>query len=797
MLHRDLRQALRWLRQNPGFTSGALLILAIGSGATVVTFTVVHAVLLRPLPFAAPDRIIRIWSSPQGRDLPFFAVSAPDAVDWRARAVTLAQVAPYERQQTFTLEGGPQPEELFGAKVSRELFELLGIQPVRGRWFTPDEDRPGSGARVAVISAGVWQRRFGGRADIVGQVLRLQGEDWTVIGVMPAGFEIPNNPAEIWLPLQLVVDPAKRDARTLRVLARLRDGASIEQATEELTNVAAALEQEYPVSNRTWTVTVRALTETVVTPGFRRALLIVAGAVVLVLLIACVNVTSLLVSRAAARTREMAIRTALGASRGVLVRQMLIESLVLAVLGGALGVLLAAWGLDALESLALTTIPRAPEIALRPAVLLFTCGVTTVTAVLFGLAPALGASRATSEARRARETSQGRAGRRASDLLLVAQVALATVLLVGAGLMIRSFVRLQQRELGFTAERLLVLQVAPPSATPARQFYEALLGRLAALPGVASVSAGNSLPFAGPNGANVFGIQGRTFRPGESPDADLRLVTPGYFETMGIRLLQGRTFTATDNESAPAIIVNQALARQFLQDEDPIGRYLEIPGEKPAPIIGVVESTRYFALEDPRDAVRPMIYFPALAYQRPTPAMTVAVRTMGSPERLIGAVRNAALEIARDQPLTRLEPMEAVLAQVRGPQRFNATLLGAFAWIALVLAVAGVWALIAHAVALRTREIGIRVALGASATNVLWITAGRGVGLAAAGIAVGLLGASGLTGLLQRVLYEVSATDPATFVVIPTAFLAVAGVASLLPALRALRIDPTEALRVE
>ena len=791
----DVRYALRWLRGNPGFTSAAVVVLALGIGAATATFTIVHAVILRPLPFAAPDRIIRIWSSPSGRDLPFFSVSAPDAVDWGTRAKTLAVVAPYERQRSLTVTGGVEPEEVFGASVSRELFELLGVAPLRGRWFTAEEDRAGSEARVAVISYGMWQRRFGGRGDVIGQPLRLDDEAFTVVGVMPQTFVIPNNPAEIWTPLRLVADPAKRDDRYLRVLARLREGVGVEQANRELAAIAAALAREYPAFNRTWTTTVLPLIETVVSADFRRALMVVSAAVALVLLIACANVAGLLLARAAARTREMAVRTALGAARGALVRQLLVESLVLATLGGALGVLLAMWGLDALAALAITAIPRADEIAVRPVVILFACAVTTITAIVFGLAPALGASRGRLEALRAREPAATRGEHRVRDALVVAEVAVAMVLLVGAGLLTRSFVRLQQRDLGFAPDRLLILQVSPSRVTSPAFFYDALLTRLAALPGVEAVAAGSSLPFAGPNTANTFTIEGRKFEPGSAPDADLRAVTSDYFRTLGIPLVRGRAFSARDGTGAPVVIINAAIARRFFRDTDPIGRHLQVGSRPPALIVGVVGDVRYRELDDPSNELRPMIYSPAAS--APATPLTIALRTSVAPATLQSSVRSAVTALARDRPITRLESMEEILDTSRGPQRFNATVIGAFAWIALVLAAAGLWALIAHAVARRTHEIGVRVALGAAPREVLRMVAGRGVLLASIGIVLGLAASAAMTGVLQRVLFETRPTDPVTFATLAAVFLAVAVTASVLPARRALRIDPVEALRSE
>jgi len=792
MLQHDLRHALRWLRANPGFTSAALLVLALGIGAATATFTVLHAVVLRPLPFHEPDRIIRIWSSASGRNLPFFSVTAADALEWAARATTLSVVAPYDRQRDDTLRGRGSPELVTTARVSRQLFELFGVAPSRGRWFNGEEDRAGSQARVAVISHGLWQRLFGGRADAVGQTLQLDDGRWTVIGIMPPSFAIPNTPAEILMPLQLAPDPARLGGHYLRVLGRLRDGVTIQDAESELIGIAAALGREYPASNASWTVTVRPLVETVVSTNVRRALLTVAGAVGLVLLIACANVASLLLTRATTRAREMAVRSALGASRAALVRQLLIESLTVAVGGGALGVLLAMWTLDALGALALTTIPRADEIALRPVVLIFAVVVTTISAVVAGAVPALSATRINVEALRTRDVEAGRGTSRARDVLVVAEIALAMMLLVAAGLMTQSFIKLQRRDLGFEPDRLLMVQLTPAPEPPPAAFYDALVARLSALPGVVSVAGGSSLPFAGPNSANVLAIEGREFAPDERPDADFRVVTPDYFSTLGIPLLRGRPFTHGASD-ASSVVVNATLARRFLEG-DPIGRRIRVGDSSWLTVVGIAGDARYLGLDDPGNEVRPMMYLPYAVRPR---ELTMALRTSTPPETLAATVRAAVASAAPGQPIARLETMDEVLATTRGPQRFNAAVLSAFAWIALVLAAAGLWGLIAHGVSRRTHEIGVRVALGARPSEVLRMIAGRGVWLALIGIGCGLAGSAAATGVLQRVLFNTPPADLATFTVIAAVFLAVAVAASVLPARRALRIDPVQALRSE
>jgi putative ABC transport system permease protein len=791
VLFQDMRFALRWFRANPGFAGAAILVLSLGIGASTATFSIVHAVALRPLAFDAPERIIRVWSSPAGRNLPFFSVSAPDFADWRARTRTLELVAAYERQRAMSLTGEDEPEQVFTSRVGADLFALLGIAPSMGRWFSADEDRAGASSQVAVVSHGVWQRRFAGRDDVIGRMLRLDGEPWEIVGVMPAGFAIPNNPAEIWLPLQLAIDPARRSDRYLRVLGRLKPGVDVERARRELEQIAATLEIEHPATNRTWTTTVMPITDTVVGDDFRRALMILSAAVGLVLLIACANVGSLLLSRAAARRREMAVRSALGASRIVLVQQMLIESLMLAGVSGLVGVLLSMWGLDALQRLGVDSIPRVDEVALRAPVIVFACLVTAMTAIIFGVAPALTASRGVHSSLRSRDVTPDRRTSRGRDALVLGEVVLAVILLVAAGLMVRSFVHLQQRSLGFNPDGLLVVEMTPAPG----DVYQGLIDRIGALPGVESVAAGSSLPFAGPNSANRFAIDGMTFEAGEAPDTDFRIVTGEYFRAIGIPLLRGRTFITSDGPNAPAVIISETVAHRYFANEDPIGRRIRLGNTDWMTVVGIAGDVRYMELDDPGEQVRPMMYVPQAQMPASERAMTLAVRSLVAPESLAGAVRNAVRAHAPSRPIVRMASMEGILAQARGPQRFNALVLGLFAWIGVVLAAAGLWALIAYGVARRTHEIGVRVALGASPAAVLRLIAGRGVGLAGAGVLLGLGGAALLTRAMDRLLFGVSATDPATFAGMAALFIGVALGASLLPARGALRVDPATALR--
>jgi predicted permease len=783
------------LRQTPAFTLTAVGVLALAIGANTAIFGVVSGVLLRPLPFAGADRLIRVWSSRADRDLPYFSVSMPDYADWRGRSRTLDVMAAYERQRAVTLSGGTRPEPVSATNVATDLFPLLGVPPALGRWLSADDEKDGG----AVIGHGLWQQRFGGRAEALGQRLALDDRVWTIVGVMPPRFEIPNAPSDVWLPLRTVVDPARRSSRSLRVLARIGAGHSLDDVRRELAQIAGVLADEHPASNRFWGVTVSPLIETVVSPQFRRSTLLLAGAVGFVLLIACANVTSLLLTRATARRREMAIRAALGASRAALVRQLLVESLMLAGASGVAGALLAAWSVEWLRALGVGSVPRLDELTFSTDVLVFAFLATLVTAVGFGLLPALDASRVRAEALRLRESSGDRQTTRRRDLLVVAEVALAFVLLVGAGLMVQSVARLQQRQLGFEPSRLLIAQMADPApaggSADRAALAERLLSQLSVLPGVEAAAGGSRLPFAGPNSADFLEVEGMPAAGQQRPDTDYRVVTPGYFGALGIPLLRGRSFVPGDGPRAPAVIVSASAARQYWPGRDPIGARLRLGTSPWMTVVGVAGDARYRAIDEPGDMPRTMVYVPHR--QMPDVPLMMAVRSTLAPDVMVETVRAALAAANADLAVTRVEPMTAILAEEVGPQRFVATLLAVFAWIAMVLALAGLYGLIAYLVGRRTKEIGLRVALGATAREVLRLTAGRGLALSAAGVLLGAGGAWALTRLLGGVLFEVSPTDPRTFAGVAAAFLAVTAAAAGVPARRALRINPIEALRVE
>jgi predicted permease len=584
------------------------------------------------------------------------------------------------------------------------------------------------------------------------------------------------------------------------VLGRTRDGLGTDDVRRELAAIAADLASQHPGTNRGWSVTVRPLIETVVSPEFRRSVTLLAGAVAFVLLMACANVTGLLLTRATARRREMAIRTALGASQGSLVRLLLVESLVLAGAAGFAGVLLAWWAVDALKGLGFEGVPRLDDVTLGLPVLAFAVLITILTAAIFGTVPALQASRLPGDALRSRESTADARASRGRSVLIVVEAALAVLLLVGAGLMIRSFVRLQERHLGFDPGGLLVAHLAvPPDGAEAANrtaATDALLTELGALPGVASVAGGSSLPFAGSNSGNIFEIEGNPPPDDQPPDTDTRVVTAGYFRTLGIPVLRGRTFTAADGLDAPAVIVSATAARRYWRDREPIGARVRFGGSSAwATVVGIADDARYLELDEPDVGVRPMMYVPHR--QAPATPLTIALKTHVAPDSLVPGVRTALAASAPDRPVVRIETMEAILSRVRGPQWFATTLLTLFAWVAVVLAAAGLYGLIAYAVSRRVKEIGVRIALGATRFDIIRLVAGRGLALGALGVGFGMLGALWMTALMRRILFGISPTDPATYALVAVGFLAVAGLASYLPARRALQVKPLDALKAD
>jgi putative ABC transport system permease protein len=803
----DVRFGFRTLLRSPATSAVALLTLALGIGANTAIFSVVNGVLLEPLPYPDPDALVTVVESNPGLGFPRFSVSPPNFGDWRRQNQVFKSMAAVS-QGRFNLTGGERPEAVPGAQVTPELFRVLGVQPVLGRGFLPEEGRPG-GPKVAVLSYGLWQRRFGSDPGILHRQIPIDGESYSVIGVAPPEVE-PRT--QIWLPLPWDFPPESRGGHFLTVFARLKDGVTLEKARAEMKTLAARLERQYPDSNHGWTTEVRRLHDALV-EGVRPALVLLLAAVAFVLLIACANVANLLLARLASREREIAVRTALGAGRARLVRQMLTESLVLFLVGGALGLLLAAWATRVLVALYGEDLPRQQAIGLDGRVLLFTLVLSLVTGLVFGLAPALSATSgglfgALKEGGRA--VAGGARGRLVRNLLILGEVAVALVLLVGASLLLQSFARLRAVDPGFHPEGVLTAEIVLPEqkyGPPERQiaFTRELLDRLQAIPGVQSADTVFPLPLGGNGFVLAFAVQGRpdVSSKDSSLHANIRLVTPDFFRTLGIRLLKGRAFTPHDNpQSVPVIVINKTMADRIWPGEDPIGKRITFGDTKGKDVqwmevVGVVADIHHRALDqDPGSEV----YWPQL--QNPVGGnLSIVLRTAGKPTRLAGAVREAVRSIDSDLPVERVRTMESVVAEALAGSRFQTVLLGIFAGAALLLAAIGVYGVISYSVAQRTHEIGIRLALGARRPEVLRLVIRQGMALVLAGVGLGLALALILIGWLSErlasFLYGGRAFDPLTLTAVPLVLLAVALLANWLPARRATKVEPVVALRYE
>ena len=815
-LGRDLVYALRTLRKNPSFAATAIAALALGIGGNTVMFTVIRAVLLKPLEYRDPDRLVRVSMDTaqfHTADVPFSMnqfESMREARSFSGFGVFLSTV------QDMTLSGSGAPEALKGARVSGNFLEILGVRPVVGRSFTPNEDQTG-GPPVALISASLWQRRFGGDPRIAGRAVTIDATPYTVIGVLPAGFAFPFEGTDVWVtrPWEWAWLPQRfwRNVTFLIGFARLRPHITLEQARVEL-NV---LYSQYAAGNPTFAArrsTMRvARSQDQMVANVRSMLWILFGAVACVLLIACANVAGLLLARSASRAREFAVRAAIGAGRGRLIRQLLAESLLLAAAGGIFGLVLARWGLSAItamNALYVTrngpVLPRAAAIHLDGSVLLFTGALSVITGVVFGLFPSFRASRADLVAAlRGTGAAAGAESFRggARGLMVVGQVALSVVLLIGAGLLLESFARLHAVDPGFQPDNLLTMKIALP---PARYnddhkktaFFDELVQRVETVPGVLGATTALSLPTTNWLRTNVE-IPGEPEDPRTQKFAVLQCVTPDYFRTLGVPLRRGRSFTARDGTpgAPPVLMINESLARLVWPDYprglDPIGQRLFEGGDKfTGEVIGIVADVHEGGLAFgavPEFYIPLMVHPPQLAY--------LAVRTMGDPQRFANAVRARVAAVDRDQPVSEVRPMTDVLDAAVGPRRLAFLLLSTFAMIAVLLAVVGIYGIIAFSVVQRTHELGIRRALGAQQQHILRLVLGRGLALALAGTILGMGGAFALTRLLQDLLFHVKPLDPTAFAAVAVLFLIVALAASYLPARRAARIDPMTALRVE
>jgi predicted permease len=801
-LWQDLRYGARMLMKKPGFTLIAVVTLALGIGANTAIFSVVNTVLLGSLPFKDSDRLVVVWDKLYSKGVDELELSPNDFFALRDRNTVFEQMGAVEKTNLNNLTGDGEPLRLEAKSATANLFPMLGIPPLLGRTFTPEEDR--AYARVAVLCYKLWQRRFAGDKGVIGRNLTINGHTYTVIGVMPAEFEYPppggnQPPGEIWFPRALETDEAKRDSNNLLTVGRLKPGVTFAQARAEMENIARRRQQEARI-NTDKGVNLVPLQDQI-GRKLRAALLILAGAVGFVLLIACANVANLMLSQAAGRASEIAVRLALGASRWRIARQLLTESLLLSLFGGAFGLLLAAWMGQGIRLLGATQIPRAESLAIDGRALGFTLLVTILTGVLFGLAPALQTSRpdVNEMLKGGGRGAKGAGRQRLGNGLVVAEAALSLALLAGAGLLIKSFWRLQKVELGFDARNVLSLDFVPSRAKhpydSSAAFYQQLLEKIQTLPGVKAAAIINNAPLSGRRGAEVYKIEGRP-EPKSMADAvvaEYHVVSPGYFQMMGIPLLRGRAFTEGDGPGAPGVaIINQVFAERYWPGEDPLGRRLFIDfNQRWVTVVGIVGNVKQSGA--PYEAA-PHV---SVSYKQLPEARTLLIRTTADPLGFVGAARSQIQAIDRDLPIYNVHTMEGLLAESISQRLLNLLLMGAFAGVALALTVVGLYGVISYSVTQRTHEIGVRMALGAQSRDVLRLVIGQGMKLVALGVSIGLAAAFGLTRLLKTLLFGVSATDPATFAEVALLLTLVALLACWIPARRATKVDPLIALKYE
>ncbi|HEV2830126.1 MAG TPA: ABC transporter permease [Pyrinomonadaceae bacterium] len=817
----DLRYGVRMLLKNPGITFVVILALALGIGANTAIFSVVDAVLLRPLPYPESDRLV--FLNETSRSMDEISVSYPNFTDWRNQNQSFEKIGVYNRS-SYNLTGVGEAERIVTGQMSADLFAALRVNPALGRLFTNDEDKPGA-APVVVLGDPLWQRRFGGQAGILNQQLTLNGKSYTVIGIMPPGFQFPTR-VEMWVPVgQLSGEPSWQQRGNhpgLYGVARLKPGVTFAQAKAEMDNIASNLEKQYQDSNAGNGIGVRPLLE-IFASDIRRALWVLFAAVAFVLLIACANIANLLLARAQSRQKEMAIRAAMGAGRWRIARQLLTESVLLALIGGSLGILFARWGIALILYISPDAIPRAKEISLDWRVLAFTIGLSFVTGVLFGLVPALQAG-VVDVHETLKETGRGTSGKHwLRSSLVIAEVATTLVLLVGAGLMIRSFYRLQKVNPGFSYDHLTSFSVALPQKKYANneqqeQFYNRLLENLRGLPGVEATAAASGLPLGNNGWQTSFTVDGQPPPPREqTPLMEACLVTPDYFRTMNIPLRSGRYFNDHDDRSAligkdlskysetereiaalNSIVIDEEFARRYWPNEEAVGKRIRLgndtdPKTPVLTVLGVVGRVKMEGLGT--DSKRVQGYFPYA--QIPSGGMTVILKSAGDPNQLIAAVRQQVKAVDPDQPIYSIRSMDDIRAESVAPERLNLTLLSLFAGIALVLAIVGIYGVMSYTVTQRTHEIGIRMAIGAQPRDVFRMVIRQGMMLALIGVACGLVGAFGLTRLMASMLFGVEPTDPATFGAIAVLLTGVALIACYVPGRRATKVDPVVSLRYE
>jgi putative ABC transport system permease protein len=812
-LLQDVRYALRTLLKSPAFTAIAVLTLALGIGANSAVFSIVNGVLLRALPYANADRAVMLWSTWTG--YPRTWLSEPEVADYRTQTQVFDLFAPFALGSA-SLTGDGEPERVAAGFLSKDVLPVLGASPLIGRGFTAAEDSPDSiASRVALLGEGLWRRRYAADPGMLGRTITIGARSFTVVGVLADDFRLPNDfvgePAQVYTPLGLnpVPDENNRGSHYLFGVGRLRPDVTPERAQSAMSAFVGEMKRRHPNYGPDFDVRIVPV-RAQVSGDIRPALLVLLGAVGFVLLIACANVANLLLARAEVRHKEIAIRTALGAGRGRLVRQLITESLVLSLIGGALGLLLAVWGTRALLDISPPNIPRVDAIGVDARVALFTLGVSLFTGLLFGVVPAVQSAHTDVQGtlkESGRGTTVGARRQRLRRALVISEVALAMVLVIGAGLMIKSFARLLGVDPGVRAERLLTLELSLPQAKygqpQSRAFYRQLVDRVAALPGVEAVGAVRELPFATQIGDWSFSIIGRPragpHEPG--PAGDWQVVSPGYFRAIGIPLRAGRYLEASDAETSQQVVVlSQTLARTFWPKGDAVGQQIMLGGADSLPrtIVGLVGDVKHKGLDA---ETKPQMYFPHAQFPRTAPfpinKMSLVIRTRGEPLALANAVRAEVKALDADVPISRVKSMEDVLATSTSVRQLNVMLLGVFAAVALILAAVGIYGVMAYTVTQRTHEIGVRMALGATAREVLALVLGQGLRLVVVGLALGLLTAMALARVIQSMLFGISATDPLTFAAVSAILAAVALLATYLPARRATRVDPLVAMRME
>jgi putative ABC transport system permease protein len=807
----DIRYGLRMLIKAPSLSIVATIALALGIGANTAIFSVVNSVLLRPLPFANSESLMNVWETNLVSGSQRGSASYLNFADWREQNHVFERMSSYHTND-FIMTGRGESSRLQGAVVNADLLPLLGVTPLLGRGFLPDEDKPGEKGRVVLLSQQLFQKRFNADPNVVGQSVVLDGKAFSIVGVMPAAFQFPiqNDPVELWTTVAVDREgetpvTEQRGAHYMSVIARLKPGVTKEQAQAEMTTISARLEQQYPDANLHRGLRVEPTLEALV-GDIRPALLILLGAVGCVLLIACANVANLLLARAMTRQKEMAIRAALGASRLRVIRQLLTESVLLSLAGGALGLVLAVWWSDLLIALGKQNIPRAMQVGLDWRVLVFTLVVSVLTGVVFGLVPAIHSSKTElteSLKEGGRGSGEGARRNRVRGVLVVSELAIAVVLLVGAGLLIQSLWRLRQVNPGFQSANLLTFVVGIPEVRyPTEKqspFYRDLVQRVRSLPGVQSATAVVPLPLSGDQFRISFEIDGKPVAKGEQPSADVFIVGDSYFKTLGVPMIKGREFNERDVQKAPGVvIVNQAFAKKYFPGEDPVGKRIK-PGISTTDedtefkeIVGLVADVRNRNLQS---ELRPGYFLPQA--QVPFNQMTMVVRTTGDPHNLATAVTNEVHSMDSELPVFSIKTMDEYISATVAAPRFNTTLLGIFASVALILTIVGLYGVMSYSVAQRTNEIGIRMALGAQTRDVVRLIISQGFKLVLLGLGIGLVGAFALMRVMSSLLFGVSAKDPLTFAAVAALLAFVALLACYIPARRATRLDPLHALRYE